>query len=357
MSNFTNKLERARTNVSEMGSSVASKLSNVSGKATNVFKEKLGNAQSKITNSNTFGNLSSGLSKASDATEEFAEKNSFIAKVIFIVFVFILFGLFFRLGVYILSLFYTPSKNPIVIQGMRSTLTKKEYTVNPTQLKPKPILRSINENQGMEFTWSTWIWINSQDTTSTGSDSAPKVFFTKGKPDSNYSIDTTEYDHIQKEFIMNSPGLYLYDSINLNSRKNVLSVVVSFFQDSNVKASWMPYDIITIDNVPMKKWVNVIIRVQGRIVDIYINGTLTKRKTYEKVVKQNYGNIHVGDSLNGADAYISSLRYFNHAIRNNTIQEIIYNGPNLKMEGDEMTHTKPPYLAMKWYLDDLNETS
>ena len=354
MSNITNKLERARTNVSEMGSSVASKLSDVSGKATNVFKEKLGNAQSKITNSNTFGNLSSGLSKASDATEEFAEKNSFIAKVIFIVFVFILFGLFFRLGVYILSLFYTPSKNPIVIQGMRSTLTKKEYTVNPTQLKPKPILRSINENQGMEFTWSTWIWINSQDT-STGNDSAPKVFFTKGKPDSNYSLDSGYSSKIQKEFIMNSPGLYLYNGED--SRENVLSVVVSFFQDSNVEASWMPYDVITIDNVPMKKWVNVIIRVQGRIVDIYINGTLTKRKTYEKVVKQNYGNIHVGDSLNGADAYISSLRYFNHAIRNNTIQEIIYNGPNLKMEGDEMTHTKPPYLAMKWYLDDLNETS
>tara|TARA_B100001093_G_C26834021_1_gene1017512 strand:- start:1662 stop:2726 length:1065 start_codon:yes stop_codon:yes gene_type:complete len=354
MSNITNKLERARTNVSEMGSSVASKLSDVSGKATNVFKEKLGNAQSKITNSNTFGNLSSGLSKASDATEEFAEKNSFIAKVIFIVFVFILFGLFFRLGVYILSLFYTPSKNPIVIQGMRSTLTKKEYTVNPTQLKPKPILRSINENQGMEFTWSTWIWINSQDT-STGNDSAPKVFFTKGKPDSNYSLDSGYSSKIQKEFIMNSPGLYLYNGED--SRENVLSVVVSFFQDSNIEDSWMPYDVITIDNVPMKKWVNVIIRVQGRIVDIYINGTLTKRKTYEKVVKQNYGNIHVGDSLNGADAYISSLRYFNHAIRNNTIQEIIYNGPNLKMEGDEMTHTKPPYLAMKWYLDDLNETS
>ena len=353
MSNFTNKLERARTNVSEMGSSVASKLSNVSGKATNVFKEKIGNAQSKITNSNTFGNLSSGLSKASDATEEFAEKNSFIAKVIFVVFVFILFGLFFRLGVYMLSLFYTPSKNPIVIQGMRSTLTEKEYKVNPTQLKPKPILRSINENQGMEFTWSTWIWINSHDT-STGSESAPKVFFTKGKPDSNYSIDTTEYDDIQEEFIMNSPGLYLYNNIDPSIKSNVLSVVVSFFQDSNIEDSWMPYDVITIDNVPMKKWVNVIIRVQGRIVDIYINGTLTKRKTYEKVVKQNYGNIYVGDDLNGVDAYISSLRYFNHAIRNNTIQEIIYKGPNLKMEGDEMTHTKPPYLAMKWYLDDLN---
>lgn len=351
MSNFTNKLERARTNVSEMGSNVASKISDVSGKATNVLKEKLGNAQSKITNSNTFGNLSSGLSKASDATEEFAEKNSFIAKVIFVVFVFILFGLFFRLGVYILSLFYTPSKNPIVIQGMRSTLTEKEYKVNPTQLKPKPILRSINENQGMEFTWSTWIWINSHDTSTAGV-SAPKVFFTKGKSDSNYSLDTNIYGDIKKEFIMNSPGLYLYNGTD--SKSNVLSVVVSFFQDSDVKTSWMPYDIITIDNVPLKKWVNVIIRVQGRIVDIYINGTLTKRKTYEKVVKQNYGNIYVGDNLNGADAYISSLRYFNHAIRNNTIQEIIYNGPNLKMEGDEMTHTKPPYLAMKWYLDDLN---
>ena len=46
-----------------MGSNVASKLSNVSGKATNVLKKNW-KRSGKITNSNTFGNLSSGLSKA-----------------------------------------------------------------------------------------------------------------------------------------------------------------------------------------------------------------------------------------------------------------------------------------------------
>ena len=41
----------------------------------------------------------------------------------------------------------------------------------------------------------------------------------------------------------------------------------------------------------MQKWVNIVIRVTGRIVDIYVNGTLTKRKSFDRVIKQNYGNI------------------------------------------------------------------
>ena len=50
--------------------------------------------------------------------------------------------------------------------------------------------------------------------------------------------------------------------------------------------------------------------------------------------------------------YISHLRYFDHAIGNYTIQDIMYKGPNLKMEGEHMINTKPPYLSLKWYLND-----
>ena len=34
------------------------------------------------------------------------------------------------------------------------------------------------------------------------------------------------------------------------------------------------------------------------------------------------------------------------------IQDIMYKGPNLKMDGSEMQSTQPPYLAMQWYMDD-----
>ena len=238
------------------------------------------------------------------------------------------------------------NKNPIVLNGMRSTLTKKMYRVNPNLKDPKPILRSINENKGMEFTWSSWIWINSTDY----DDNKPRIFFSKGQPYPNYDPG----QNIQTQFVMNSPGLYLYDKEQNTGMTNSISVVMSFFDDvmRNSDDDSPFYDIISINNMPMQKWINVIIRVQGKTVDIYINGTLTKRKIYDRVIKQNYGDILVGSQKFGADAYISSLRYFSYAIGNNTIQDILYKGPNLKMDGTEMMETKPPYLAMKWYLDD-----
>lgn len=338
---FTSKLDEVQTKATNAFNS----LSEQGKQFTNGITGEYQKAKNSIDQSNTVGAIKNSFSKATAVTEEFAEKNSTIAKVVFVVFVFVMFGLLFRLGVYILSLFFVPTRNPIVVDGMRSTLTSKEYQVNPNVKEPKPILRSINEDQGMEFTWSSWVWINSTDYANT----TPRLLFTKGQTSASSEFNSS----YEREFMMNSPGLYMYDGST--SKTNALSVVVSFF-DENVSDAGnedlMPYEVVTIRNIPMQKWVNVIIRVQGRILDVYINGTLTKREEYSRVIKQNYGNVHVGSAKYGADAYVSSLRYFDHAVGANTIQDIMYSGPKLKMEGDEMTHTNPPYLAMRWYLDD-----
>ena len=363
---LSNSLGLAENNGNKGG--ITNKLSNSMGlaenKAKNSYKdikpnlEKTQDYISKQYNSGVgkINNMFSSFESSSTGQQmngvmkifyDFAENNSMIAKVIFVLFMFILFGLLFRLGVYILTLFFTENKNPIVLKGMRSTLTKKIYRVNPNLKNPKPILRSINENQGMEFTWSSWIWINSTDY----DDTSPRLFFSKGQTVGTYK---SKDKNVKKSFVMNSPGLYLYDKHQDTGKTNSISVVVSFFDNqpisNDVERSF--YDVITINNMPMQKWINVIIRVQGKIVDIYINGTLTKRKEYDRIIKQNYGDILVGSQKFGADAYISSLRYFSHAIGNNTIQDILYQGPNLKMDGAEMMETKPPNLAMKWYLDE-----
>ena len=347
---------------------IANKLKNSFGMAQNKAKNTYEDVKPKLDKTQNFiskqyesgkdsvTNMFSGFQSSSIGQQlygfmkvlnDFAENNSTIAKVIFVLFMFIIFGLLFRLGVYILTLFFAENKNPVVLKGMRSTLTKKIYRVNPNLKDPKPILRSINENQGMEFTWSSWIWINSTDY----DDTSPRLFFSKGQTIDSY--ETTDAS-VKKPFVMNSPGLYLYDKNQDTGQTNSISVVISFFDNEPISGNINRpfYDVITINNMPMQKWVNVIIRVQSKIVDIYINGTLTKRKEYDRVVKQNYGDILVGSQKFGADAYISSLRYFAHAIGNNTIQDILYQGPNLKMDGTEMMETKPPYLAMKWYLDE-----
>ena len=213
-------------------------------------------------------------------------------------------------------------------------VTNKEtkFHVNPNQFEPKPIIRSVNEDQGMEFTWSTWFWINDLDTADKNS---YKKIFSKGS-----TVNDGD------DFLMNSPGLYL--APNTNELHVVLN---TFYQDKDTTGN--PYETIKIDNIPIKKWVNVLIRVQNNTVDVYLNGTLVKRKNMDKVPKQNYGDIFVGHNGTGMNGYLSSLRYFNYGIDVSKIQEIMESGPNLKMVDSDYTDTQPPYLSLRWYFNQV----
>ncbi len=355
---FTNKLKNTSNIAKNTAKNIESKAKNTMKIANNELKkskEKLSKVANNIGKSTIAQSASQGFSKLSNVTKEFESKNSSLSKIIFIIFIFIIFSLLFRLGVYILTLFFTPNPNPIVINGMRPTRRFHKYNVNPTATDPKPILRSINENQGMEFTWSTWLWIDNTD----GNNNVPKRIFTKGKNSTKFTsnqITTGKTDvPTRGKFLMNSPGLYLYDPITDKSNENILSVVISLFDESSTsEIDQPPYDIIPIHNIPLQKWINIVIRVQNKTLDIYLNGILTKRKNYKNIIKQNYGDIFVGERKNPLDGYISSLRYFNYALGNNKIQDIMNMGPNLKTIGEDFTETKPPYLAMRWYLDSHN---
>ena len=280
----------------------------------------------KSSSNGIFGSL-----KASG--KSFLDTNTMITKVVFILFLLIVFVLLLKLGMYGITYLFNPKKSPIVIDGMMPTLKEKEFYVNPNHFEPKPILRSINEDQGMEFTWSTWFWINDLIY---DDDTHYKKIFSKGT-----SVDDSSNESM---LLMNSPGLYLGKSTN------DLRIILNTFD--GVKGSTEPtFEEIIIDNIPIQKWVNVIIRIQNTTVDVYVNGTLMKRRTMSKVPKQNYGNVHVGDNKYGMNGYISSLRYFDHAIGVGRIQEILEKGPNLTMVGDEYQNTQPPYLALRWYFD------
>ena len=89
---------------------------------------------------------------------------------------------------------------------------------------------------------------------------------------------------------------------------------------------------IVIKDIPINKWVNVIIRVnEQHQLDVYINGRLVKRHIHG-VPKQNYDDVYV--AMNGGfSGYISSF-VTAEAIGTNKIQSIVDAGPNMKMIGD-----------------------
>jgi hypothetical protein len=275
--------------------------------------------------------------------KEFLNSNSIVAKFAFLILVLILFMLFISLGSLILSKVFSQDHNPILIDGMIDSSQMMIIPQDPSKKGAKPILRSNNEREGLEFTWSVWIFINDF----TFKQNEYKHVFHKG----NNNIKTGSFDSANNPNAglntpLNGPGLYIMP-VQVDTKKGnvaALQIIMNTFDEID--------NSIKIPNIPLNKWVSVIMRVtkQGQL-DVYINGALVKRLMLKSVPKQNYGDVYV--SLNGGfNGNTSGLRYFEKAIGTNQVQSIFSKGPNKKMVTTNMPSTKEStnsYLATRWY--------
>ena len=104
----------------------------------------------------------------------------------------------------------------------------------------------------------------------------------------------------------------------------------------------------------MNNWVNVIITCKNHHLDVYINGTISKRHILTGVPKQNYGDIHVGGA-NGFNGKLSNLWYWNRTLGTQEINDIVKNGPDKRMIGNaNLTSNQHNYLSMRWFLGNYD---
>jgi len=283
-------------------------------------------------NSNSiFNNFKSN--KYVEGTKEFLDSNSLIAKLSFLLLVIIIFIILLRLGVSFISWLFTPSSSPTLINGMIDGKELNIISQDPSSSSlSTQINRSSNKKGGIEFTWSTWLFIDDI----TYRQGQYRHIFHKGNDNINITNSPTGMN-----FPNNAPGLYLAPN------SNSIIVVMNTFNDI--------VEEVRIDNIPIKKWVNIIIRCDGNILDIFVNGTLTRRHILTGVAKQNYGDVYV--SMNGGfSGYTSSLRYFNKSIGVREIEKIISDGPNTKLlSSSDIKKSNPPYLSLRWYFMGNND--
>lgn len=271
-------------------------------------------------------------------SKDFLESNSWIAKLAFLLMVVIGFVILFRLMISFITWIFSPSGKVVLINGLQNGAVSTTISQDPNNKASITILRSENEKDGIEFTWSVWLYLNGfQDSDSSGSggNGSYHHVFNKGNTTtskSNGSFPGTTTPN-------NAPGLYI------NPSYDGFRVIMNSFSN--------PYqEVIEVTDLPMAKWINVVIRVQSKNCDIYVNGRLVKRRIMTDVVKQNYDDVHV--SLNGGfSGYLSNLTYFNRSISITQIQDIISVGPNLKpvSKALDLTNSKPRYLSNRWYFD------
>ena len=261
-------------------------------------------------------------------TKEFLQSNSIIAKVSFLFLILFLFVILLRLGMSFLGWLLSSSNSPKLINGMIDAKQMIVFPQDPSLNNAATIYRSVNATDGIEFTWSVWIFIDNLQYLS----GQYRHVFHKG----NYQLDSTG-----KNFPNNAPGLYI--APNTNS----LIVIMNSFNEINEE--------ITIPNIPLNKWVNVIIRCQNNKLNVYINGTITRSIELNGVPKQNYGDIFV--SMNGGyDGYTSNLWYYNYALGTAQINQITNAGPNTKLTSSSaLRQPFSKYLSLRWFFYGDND--
>lgn len=262
------------------------------------------------------------ITNASNGFVSFVNSNSIIAKISFLLFVLFIFIILLQISITFLSWIFLPSGSPRVINGMVPGNQMLIIPQDPSIVGAKTINRSINASDGIEFTWSVWIFVNNIET-----DNKYHHVFHKGD-------DSMDENSISQT---NAPGLYL------NPNTNTLTVIMNTYDVINEQA--------VIPDIPMNKWINVIIRVKNRDLDIYINGTITKSVQLLGVPKQNYGPVYIAQN-GGFDGFISNLWYYNHAMGISEIESLVRKGPNTKMVGNSAIGLKnPDYLSLRWFFN------
>ena len=103
--------------------------------------------------------------------------------------------------------------------------------------------------------------------------------------------------------------------------------------------------VVDIPNIPLGRWFNIAVRMQNKIMDTYVNGTIAKRFIFENVPKQNYADISVG----GFTGDLSDLRYFNEALNVFQLNNISMAGPNLTSANASSVDSRFDYLSTSWY--------
>lgn len=265
-------------------------------------------------------------------SKSFLDSNSYVAKAAFLILTVIVFVYVLRVGIALIGWLFAPNSSPYLVNGMiDASVGNLTIQQDPSQENAVTILRSTNDAAGIAFTWSVWIYITQNARAGDGSKFLH--VFNKGSATTDSSSNGIMMPN-------NGPGLYLKDDYS------GLRVVMSTFDN--------PSASVDVDNIPINKWFNVIIRVENTVLDVFMNGDLAKRLPLDSVPFQNYGNVNVAQN-HGFNGLISSLRYYNTALGTRAISNIIGAGPNLTVIGS--SGGAPgimDYLSSRWFSTQWN---
>jgi len=260
----------------------------------------------------------------------------------------ILFGLTLVVVVYLTLLFIEViykyinrlSLNKTVLLGNTYSTDSKTIVIpqNPNVDRSKLVNLSSDERTGIEFSYSFYLLVN------------PASFRQE------YGLLHIFHKGYSAQFPLLAPGVYM------RSDTNTLRVYMNTYQ------TWNNY--VEVENIPVNKWVHIVVVCKNNALEIFINGNLKKKlsfdgfapyQNYQDIVCFSQRRITLKQSLvpsvdeNGFDVFgtvkglVSNLNYYSYAVSYAEIQALMSEGPSKKMDTTNDSTSVPPYLDDSWW--------
>lgn len=171
--------------------------------------------------------------------------------------------------------FFGNTGNGSKLLGMHNA--KESYVITPARLPT---------NTSTDYTYSTWFYIADWNYKM----GEPKIIF--GRTDAKNDP---------------SPSIFLAPSIN-----NIhISMAV---YPSHKSTSGQHIHTCVLENVPLQKWTNLIISLEGRAMDVYLDGKLVRTCMMPGVPKSDPASNILVTPDGGFNGYVSNLQYIGRAI-------------------------------------------
>lgn len=218
-----------------------------------------------------------------------------------------------------------------------------------------PVLRV-----GREYSYAFWLYVQQIDPSN-----KHKLVMLRGSDDnvqiSNPIIMMDAKDNKLYFVIRTSESILATDKANTNINNDLDAIlrfnyfenkstsIVSSFDSSKV-AYTNRHIILTVDYVPLQRWVHCACVVDNKVATLYIDGEIYMVKTiddlkasrdeidmtgrkvdYNLIVENTDGDVVIGKSIVGGletiNGIVSKVEFFNHAITSRDVQNIYNAGP------------------------------
>lgn len=143
-----------------------------------------------------------------------------------------------------------------------------------------------NNNNSNNYTYSTWFYIN----------------------DWNYRFGEPKIilGRLDKD---NNPG----PSITLDAMENNLTVAVACYPVNNSSTATPIIHQCSVSNIPLQKWVNLIVSLYGRTLDLYLDGKLVRTCVIPGVAKVNNDTNILVTPAGGFNGWTTNFQYWSTA--------------------------------------------